>query len=321
MCVRAYEDSPSARGESRLDPLLVSGSQLLKYGRSGAPHFRHVGCTPSGFLYWAERPLLPIDELQLVEDDLQDLESVPSKQSSWFRSRPSSSAATSASRSLQNVATSFASPPRSTVTVEEMHREDGPRSTSRHSSSVCHPLSLQMQHVTDATTASTGPSTPVDAPAASCGIAASEPNSLCSEPEPMSVSRSRSSSSSSAGSRSSNLCVQAKFLEYVTLRYCEVIIVVVDVLCTIRLSLLRLANVIAVTKGKETSVFRQRQASATPDSHCFSVITSERSLDLQTTSPQQRDAWVNALTEAVACMKDHRMVVAAVTDALTCHIY
>jgi hypothetical protein len=62
----------------------------------------------------------------------------------------------------------------------------------------------------------------------------------------------------------------------------------------------RLQDVTRVEAGKTTEVMRREHARRAPDELCFSVVTPERTLDLEATTPTQRDDWLEALRAAVA---------------------
>jgi myosin VI len=62
----------------------------------------------------------------------------------------------------------------------------------------------------------------------------------------------------------------------------------------------KLKDVVRVVKGKTTSVMKRSVAKKAPEYLCFSVVTPDRTLDLQAHNLEQRDLWVKALDSAVA---------------------
>lgn len=61
---------------------------------------------------------------------------------------------------------------------------------------------------------------------------------------------------------------------------------------------LKVVNISKIFTGKKTSVFQRKIAANVAEELCFSVITNDRSLDLQAESEEVRDAWVKALRYA-----------------------
>eukprot|EP00455_Lapot_gusevi_P014893 TRINITY_DN174_c0_g2_i1.p1 TRINITY_DN174_c0_g2~~TRINITY_DN174_c0_g2_i1.p1 ORF type:complete len:252 (-),score=23.71 TRINITY_DN174_c0_g2_i1:42-797(-) len=61
---------------------------------------------------------------------------------------------------------------------------------------------------------------------------------------------------------------------------------------------LLLRDIQMIKKGKQTAVF-ERTAGDGTDDMCFSLVTADRSLDLQALTSQQRNDWVNALHETL----------------------
>lgn len=66
------------------------------------------------------------------------------------------------------------------------------------------------------------------------------------------------------------------------------------------LSVIQLRDVLDVRSGKTTSVFKQKSTNAlSPPEHCFSLVFTGWSLDLQTETNEMRNNWVEALTTVV----------------------
>ena len=60
------------------------------------------------------------------------------------------------------------------------------------------------------------------------------------------------------------------------------------------------AKVSEVKAGKGTAVFKRQPAEHVPDSHCFSLVDTARTLDLVASSEEERNAWVAALRPIAA---------------------
>jgi len=57
-----------------------------------------------------------------------------------------------------------------------------------------------------------------------------------------------------------------------------------------------LANIMYVDVGKQTTALRRVENSAVPETLCFSLLTKEGSLDLESNSPRERDALVSCFS-------------------------
>lgn len=60
-----------------------------------------------------------------------------------------------------------------------------------------------------------------------------------------------------------------------------------------------LSSVLKVVKGKQTDILQRSVAKSAPEYLCFSIISSERTLDLQAVNAMERDLWVIAMESAV----------------------
>jgi myosin heavy subunit len=60
--------------------------------------------------------------------------------------------------------------------------------------------------------------------------------------------------------------------------------------------------------GKHTPVFTRTVAEKADDNVCFSIVTADRSLDLQCVTIEQRDLWVRAIESAIRDVQDQGMV-------------
>jgi hypothetical protein len=54
-------------------------------------------------------------------------------------------------------------------------------------------------------------------------------------------------------------------------------------------------DVIAITRGQKTEIFHKHGSATSDPAHCFSIVAAKRTLDLEASSEEQRDAWVSAL--------------------------
>eukprot|EP00559_Dactyliosolen_fragilissimus_P009896 CAMPEP_0184855438 /NCGR_PEP_ID=MMETSP0580-20130426/694_1 /TAXON_ID=1118495 /ORGANISM="Dactyliosolen fragilissimus" /LENGTH=199 /DNA_ID=CAMNT_0027349951 /DNA_START=347 /DNA_END=946 /DNA_ORIENTATION=+ len=57
-----------------------------------------------------------------------------------------------------------------------------------------------------------------------------------------------------------------------------------------------LQNIMYVDVGKQTTALRRVENASVPESLCFSLLTKEGSLDLESNSPRERDALVNSFS-------------------------
>jgi hypothetical protein len=62
---------------------------------------------------------------------------------------------------------------------------------------------------------------------------------------------------------------------------------------------IKLKNVLHVLPGKETAIFKRSVAAGAPEYLCFSIVGTERTLDLQAVNVKERDLWVKALESSV----------------------
>jgi len=60
-----------------------------------------------------------------------------------------------------------------------------------------------------------------------------------------------------------------------------------------------LANIMYVDVGKQTTALRRVENSAVPEALCFSLLTKEGSLDLESNSPRERDALVSCFSSVL----------------------
>lgn len=63
---------------------------------------------------------------------------------------------------------------------------------------------------------------------------------------------------------------------------------------------IKLADVTHVFKGKTTDKFKRDVAAASDPECCFSLVTPDRSLDLETKTKEERDAWAGNLQALLA---------------------
>ena len=57
----------------------------------------------------------------------------------------------------------------------------------------------------------------------------------------------------------------------------------------------KLKEVVRVLSGKRTQVFKRSVADSASDSLCFSVITTERTVDFQAENQRERDMWMKTI--------------------------
>jgi len=101
----------------------------------------------------------------------------------------------------------------------------------------------------------------------------------------------------------------------------------------------RLKSVLKVIKGKQTEILKRKVASKTPEHVCFSIVSTDRTLDLEAKNVMERDLWCIAIESVVddarvgvnvcvcvymfvrACVCVYVCVCACVYYVCVCHVY
>ena len=73
-------------------------------------------------------------------------------------------------------------------------------------------------------------------------------------------------------------------------------------------SFVRILDIKEVIPGKTTSVLKRKVADRSPEHLCFSIVTKDRTLDLQTVAGEQRDMWIRAIHLMIDQMKNKGVV-------------
>lgn len=66
----------------------------------------------------------------------------------------------------------------------------------------------------------------------------------------------------------------------------------------------KLKDIVQVMKGKQTEVLKRKVAERAPDWLCFSITTSDRTVDFQAVNIKERELWVRAIESGIADARD-----------------